>query len=81
MESFAHLHTPVSLKLARLYLVSDILYNCTASVRNASKYRTLFQSKMETLFQQLHHTYKAITSRLRAEQFRVFGGREGNPRS
>lgn len=71
VDSFSHIDTPPALKTARLYLVSDILYNCTAAVRNASKFRMLFYDKLETIFHQLHLTYKAITSRLRAEQFRV----------
>lgn len=76
--SLCHTETPIPVKLARLYLVSDILHNCTVPVRNASKFRLLFQSKMDTIFQSLHLAYKAITSRMRAEQFRVsrVGGRE-----
>jgi hypothetical protein len=69
--SFEHLETPTTLKIARLYLISDILHNCTARVRNASKYRLLFSSHFETIFDHLNKTFKAISGRLRAEQFRV----------
>lgn len=39
-ESMASLQTLISKKVARLYLVSDILHNCTVKVSNASFYRT-----------------------------------------
>lgn len=39
-ESLASNQTLISKKIARLYLVSDILHNCTVKVSNASFYRT-----------------------------------------
>lgn len=39
-ESMSSLQTLISKKIARLYLVSDILHNCTVKVSNASFYRT-----------------------------------------
>lgn len=78
--SFEQLETPTSLKIARLYLISDILHNCTARVRNASKYRLLFSSYFDTIFDHLNKTFKAISGRLRAEQFRVRGGAERHRR-
>lgn len=39
-ESLSSLKTLTSKKIARLYLVSDILHNCTVKVSNASFYRT-----------------------------------------
>lgn len=38
-ESLSILQTPLPKKVARLYLVSDILYNCSAKVANASFFR------------------------------------------
>lgn len=38
-ESLGILETPLHKKIARLYLISDILHNCTARVANASFYR------------------------------------------
>ena len=58
-------------KVARLYLLSDILYNASASVPNAWKYRILFQSQLITVFQHLADLWKTIPGRLKAEQFRV----------
>lgn len=39
-ESMSSTETLISKKIARLYLVSDILHNCTVKVANASFYRT-----------------------------------------
>lgn len=39
-ESMSSTQTLISKKIARLYLVSDILHNCTVKVSNASFYRT-----------------------------------------
>ena len=41
-ESLTIKETPVNSKLARLYLVSDILHNSTAAVPNASSFRSLY---------------------------------------
>lgn len=71
-ESLGILETPVMTKVARLFLVSDILYNCSAPVRNASSYRHGFESKLPQIFMGLHETYKCFTGRLRAEQFRQY---------
>lgn len=71
VKAFADLETPPALKVARLSLVSDIFHNCSARVRNASRFRLLFQSQLDEIFSQLHRTFRAITGRLRAEQFRV----------
>lgn len=38
-ESISNPCTLISKKIARLYLVSDILHNCTVKVSNASNYR------------------------------------------
>jgi U2-associated protein SR140 len=39
IESLSIEHTPISKKIARLFLVSDILQNCHVKVVNASFYR------------------------------------------
>lgn len=38
-ESLSIVETPLYKKIARLYLISDILHNCTVKVANASFYR------------------------------------------
>ena len=37
--------TPVAVKVARLYLLSDILYNSAAPVKHASHYRSVIRQK------------------------------------
>ena len=69
-ESLSILDTPIGVKIARLFLVSDILHNCSAPVRNASFYRNKFEAKLPSIFKALHEAYNAISSRMRAEKFR-----------
>jgi len=69
-ESLSILETPLTKKIARLYLISDILHNSSAKVANASYYRRHFESKLEQVMLHLHATHRNIQSRLRAEQFK-----------
>jgi len=69
-ESLSSAETQLTAKISRLYLVSDILHNCTAKVSNASKYRKCFQEKLPQIFEGVHQTYDQIASRLRAEAFK-----------
>lgn len=62
--------TPVPRKLARLYLVSDILHNSAASVPNAWTYRSIFERKLPAVFDHLGDIYLSFPGRLKAEQFR-----------
>ena len=43
--------TPVPTKVARLFLVSDILHNSTAAVRNASRYRNHLEATLPDIFE------------------------------
>lgn len=45
--------TPVGLKIARLLLLSDLLHNTSASVRNASRYRGLLEGALPHIFESL----------------------------
>mmetsp|Transcript_3799 Transcript_3799/g.6509 ORF Transcript_3799/g.6509 Transcript_3799/m.6509 type:complete len:840 (+) Transcript_3799:199-2718(+) len=56
VESLTLTETPIPTKVARLYLASDILHNSSASVRNASLYRTYFESRLPEVFESLHET-------------------------
>ncbi|XP_028276843.1 U2 snRNP-associated SURP motif-containing protein isoform X2 [Parambassis ranga] len=69
-ESFSLLQTPLQKKIARLYLVSDILHNSCAKVAGASYYRKYFESKLPQIFGDLNAAYKNIQARLQAEQFK-----------
>ncbi|XP_066975259.1 U2 snRNP-associated SURP motif-containing protein isoform X1 [Macrobrachium rosenbergii] len=67
-EALTNNDTALPKKIARLYLVSDILHNCSVKVSNASFYRKGFQAKLAEIFEGLHTAYNLIESRLRAEQ-------------
>ncbi|XP_031630121.1 U2 snRNP-associated SURP motif-containing protein [Contarinia nasturtii] len=70
-ESMSNTQTLISKKIARLYLVSDILHNCTVKVSNASFYRTSMEKYLEEIFKHLNATYKSLESRLKAEGFKA----------
>ncbi|XP_036975693.1 U2 snRNP-associated SURP motif-containing protein isoform X3 [Acanthopagrus latus] len=69
-ESFSLLQTPLQKKIARLYLVSDILHNSCAKVAGASYYRKYFEPKLTQIFEGLNAAHKNIQARLQAEQFK-----------
>jgi len=57
-------------KLARLFLVSDILHNSSAAVPKAASYRTRFQSTLPSIFSSLHVAFVALESRMATETFK-----------
>ncbi|XP_042210542.1 U2 snRNP-associated SURP motif-containing protein-like isoform X2 [Homarus americanus] len=67
-EALTSNSTAMPKKISRLYLVSDILHNCSVKVSNASFYRKGFQAKLAEIFEGLHIAYNLVESRLRAEQ-------------
>uniref|UniRef100_A0A672ZA69 Zgc:163098 n=1 Tax=Sphaeramia orbicularis TaxID=375764 RepID=A0A672ZA69_9TELE len=69
-ESLALFQTPLQKKIARLYLVSDLLHNSCAKVAGASYYRKYFEAKLTQIFGDLNAAYKNIQARLQAEQFK-----------
>nr|XP_043881553.1 U2 snRNP-associated SURP motif-containing protein isoform X1 [Solea senegalensis] len=69
-ESLSILKTPLPKKIARLYLVSDVLYNSSAKVTNASYYRKYFEAKLGQIFSDLNSTYKTIQGHLQSENFK-----------
>ncbi|XP_069002657.1 U2 snRNP-associated SURP motif-containing protein isoform X1 [Embiotoca jacksoni] len=69
-DSFSLLQTPLQKKIARLYLVSDILHNSCAKVAGASYYRKYFETKLTQIFGDLNAAHKNIQARLQAEQFK-----------
>lgn len=58
-------------KIARLYLVSDILHNCTVKVQNASFFRRAMENNLLDIFKGLHESFSGLESRLKAEGFKV----------
>jgi len=69
-ESLCIEETPLPMKLARIYLVNDILQNCSAKVPNASNFRRGFEAKLLPIMEHFHTVLKKISSRIRAEQFK-----------
>ncbi|RVE58710.1 hypothetical protein OJAV_G00197160 [Oryzias javanicus] len=69
-ESLSILKTPLPKKIARLYLVSDVLYNSSAKVSNASYYRKYFETRLCQIFSDLNATYKTIQGHLQSENFK-----------
>ncbi|CAB0027865.1 unnamed protein product [Trichogramma brassicae] len=70
-ESLSILQTPVNKKIARLYLISDILHNCGVKVNNATIFRKAFECRLIEIFSAVHLAYKQFDSRLKAEGFKV----------
>ncbi|KAM9332444.1 LOW QUALITY PROTEIN: U2 snRNP-associated SURP motif-containing protein [Pholidichthys leucotaenia] len=69
-DSSSSLQTPLQKKIARLYLISDVLHNSCAKVAGASYYRKYFESKLAQIFGNLCDAHKNIQARLQAEQFK-----------
>ncbi|KAG5678443.1 hypothetical protein PVAND_008116 [Polypedilum vanderplanki] len=70
-ESLTNPQTAIHKKIARIYLVSDILHNCTVKVQNASFFRKSMEKNLIEMFKGLHDSYKLLESRLKAEGFKV----------
>ena len=57
--------------MARLYLISDVLHNCSVKgPTNVSFYRLGFQTKFPEIFADLRDYHKSIDSRMKAESFK-----------
>ncbi|KAH7725317.1 surp module family protein [Aphelenchoides avenae] len=70
VDSIMEKDVPFHKKIARMYLVSDILANCGARVRDVFYYRQFFSDRLVDIFVALNQTLERIESRLKAEQFR-----------
>ncbi|KAA0064881.1 protein RRC1-like isoform X1 [Cucumis melo var. makuwa] len=66
-ESLTLRETPIPTKVARLMLVSDILHNSSAPVKNASAYRTKFEATLPDIIESFNDLYRSITGRITAE--------------
>ncbi|XP_057419830.1 protein RRC1 isoform X2 [Lotus japonicus] len=66
-ESLTLRETPIPTKIARLMLVSDILHNSSAPVRNASAYRTKFEAALPDIMESFNDLYRSIMGRITAE--------------
>ncbi|KAL0903511.1 hypothetical protein M5K25_027897 [Dendrobium thyrsiflorum] len=66
-ESLTLKETPIPTKVARLMLVSDILHNSSAPVKNASAYRTKFETNLPDIMESFNDLYRSVTGRITAE--------------
>ncbi len=58
VESLMLPETPPARKIARLYCISDVLFNSSAPVRHAASYRSLIQSRLSDVFKSLRETHQ-----------------------
>lgn len=70
-ESLTLKETQPPTKIARLMLVSDILHNSSAPVKNASAYRTKFEATLPDVIESFNDLYRSITGRMTAEALKV----------
>uniref|UniRef100_A0A069DXK2 Putative splicing regulator n=1 Tax=Panstrongylus megistus TaxID=65343 RepID=A0A069DXK2_9HEMI len=71
VESLSNSDTVLYKKVARLYLVSDILHNCSIKITNASNYRRCLENRLMEIFQQAYLTFSNLESRLKAENYKL----------
>ena len=70
-ESLTLKETPIPTKVARLMLVSDILHNSSAPVKNAAAFRTKFEASLPDVMESFNDLYRSITGRITAEALKV----------
>uniref|UniRef100_A0A0A9XZ60 U2 snRNP-associated SURP motif-containing protein n=5 Tax=Lygus hesperus TaxID=30085 RepID=A0A0A9XZ60_LYGHE len=70
LESLSNPDTVLNKKVARLYLVSDILHNCSIKMTNASNYRRCLEARLMEMMNQAHLTMTNLESRLKAEGYK-----------
>ncbi|XGW15649.1 hypothetical protein V3C99_001247 [Haemonchus contortus] len=70
-ESLTIDETPLHKKIARLYLISDLLANAASrGVRDVFYFRQYFGELLTKIFAALGRTLRSVTARLKAEQFK-----------
>uniref|UniRef100_A0A1I7XV35 CID domain-containing protein n=1 Tax=Heterorhabditis bacteriophora TaxID=37862 RepID=A0A1I7XV35_HETBA len=70
-ESLTIDETPLHKKIARVYLISDILANCAQrGVRDVFYFRQYFGELLNKVFEALGRTLQKVDARLKAEQFK-----------
>ncbi|CAN0174320.1 unnamed protein product, partial [Phaeothamnion confervicola] len=62
--------TAVPAKIARLYLLSDVLHNSSTPVRGAARYRNHLQAALPEIFEGLGETLRGVEGRLTSRQMR-----------
>lgn len=59
--------TPISRKLARMYVISDILHNSSVSASNAWRYRSLFEDYLDKVFLHWGDVSNSFAGRIKRE--------------
>ena len=62
--------TAVPRKVARLFLICDILHNSATTISNAWKFRQEFQTRLPVVFDHLSTIYHSFPGRITAETFK-----------
>ncbi|KDN36510.1 hypothetical protein K437DRAFT_241154 [Tilletiaria anomala UBC 951] len=71
IESLLIPSTPVPRKLARLYVLSDILHNGAVPLPNAWKYRQAFEQQLPLVFAHLGDVARSFPGRMKQEGFKM----------
>ncbi|KAL4450080.1 hypothetical protein ABPG77_010749 [Micractinium sp. CCAP 211/92] len=71
-DSLTLSETPIPLKIARLFLASDILHNTSSGVRNASRYRSRLEEALPDVFESLQEAYRGAEGRMAQELLRRY---------
>ncbi|WFD00883.1 hypothetical protein MYAM1_003638 [Malassezia yamatoensis] len=69
-ESLLEFTTPIARKVARLYVVSDILYNSAAPKPHAWQYRDAFHPYLDLIFTHFRQVMHTLPGRIKAHAFR-----------
>ncbi|OQR74965.1 U2 snRNP-associated SURP motif-containing protein-like [Tropilaelaps mercedesae] len=70
MDSLELVETPLFRKIARFYLVSDLVYNSNVRMPNATFYRPAFEPLVPRVIKALNAAYEAIDDKETADQFK-----------
>ncbi|CAI6343377.1 unnamed protein product [Macrosiphum euphorbiae] len=69
-ESLSNATTALHKKIARLYLISDVLHNCSLKVINATQFRRGFETRLIPIMEEAFKTYKSLDSQSQANGFK-----------
>ncbi|XP_060877815.1 U2 snRNP-associated SURP motif-containing protein-like isoform X2 [Metopolophium dirhodum] len=69
-ESLSNATTALHKKIARLYLISDVLHNCSLKVINATQFRRGFETRLIPIMEEALKTYKSLDSQSQANGFK-----------
>ena len=60
----------LSKSLSRLYLISDVLHNCSAKIANVANYRRRLELVLPKVFENLNKILSSIDSKMKSESFK-----------